>query len=510
MFGNKTNGGSKKTTNGPKIIEEHSTQASLLEQDLEESRNISLSPTLIPKNYPDWSVNALIVGMVVLVFSLMGTLLTFTNIVDVDITGLIIFVFVAAMAELLSIEIYIKNTTVSTSVAPLLGGSLLFGPVGSIVLGVAVALSSWIKHRNLIQQFAFNASNHMIGSLLCAGLVLATGSLFNEWPISIQLILSLVAATIIYISTTGFLATVIGFLHNRTPISIWRERFRWLAPYYLAVGVVAHALIFSYDSAGLIGILVILVPLLMLRFSEKQYIDHTKDMVEKLKASNEELAAQANEITLLNEELLLTLAHSIDLRDPYVMEHSKNVSRYATAVAKELNLEPDRVELVRKAGLLHDIGKLGIPESILFKPSSLNDEEYKVVKEHVLIGAELIRGCHALHTLIPYVKHHHERFDGKGYPDGLSGEEIPLEARILGLADAVEAMASDRPYKNAFSPEEILEEVLRCSSTQFDPQIVEAFRHVMRKSGEFMIVNSARDVDSRENRNSNDKGLLSV
>ncbi len=122
------------------------------------------------------------------------------------------------------------------------------------------------------------------------------------------------------------------------------------------------------------------------------------------------------------------------------------------------------------------------------------------------VGADLIRECHSLNFLIPYVKHHHERYDGRGYPEGLSGESIPIEARILGLADAVEAMASDRPYKVAMTAEAILEEVDRCASTQFDPTVVGAFKRVVQRLGLSVITNSARDVESRQ---SPSEGILS-
>ncbi|MEJ2748477.1 MAG: HD-GYP domain-containing protein, partial [Anaerolineae bacterium] len=293
------------------------------------------------------------------------------------------------------------------------------------------------------------------------------------------------------------LAGVIS-LNGETPVgAIWNERFKWLAPYYMALGVVSYAFVFSYHVAGLFGVFVVLIPLLMLRFSQKQYVDHTETMVTQLRKTNSELRHQSEEINLLNEELLLTLARSIDLRDPFVMEHSKNVARYAVLIATEMGLSAEQIEQIRKAGLLHDIGKLGIPETILFKPAGLSDEEYRLIKEHVNIGADLIYGCHSLRMLIPFVKYHHERYDGRGYPIGLSGEKIPLEARILNVADAVEAMASDRPYKKAMSPESIVAEVKQCAGMQFDPDVAEAFCRVVASKGPSVIINSARDVVAR-------------
>ena len=127
-----------------------------------------------------------------------------------------------------------------------------------------------------------------------------------------------------------------------------------------------------------------------------QYIEHTKSMVNQLRGTNIELRKKAEEISILNEELLVALSNIIDLRDPYVMGHSQNVARYATLIAREMNLPPERVELIRKAGLLHDIGKIGIPEFILFKPDRLNKREFAVVKEHVTLGTDILNTCHSL------------------------------------------------------------------------------------------------------------------
>ncbi len=413
-------------------------------------------------------------------------------------TGILVFAVLVLLVEALSIEVHVKETIVSTSVAPYMAGVLLFGPVTAVIIAPLIALVNYLKRRGPLNRFLFNTSNHAIGGLLTAGIIMLSGKTFTNWSIPFQIISSIALTGFVYFITTALLAEAISLSSDQPVTRVWSEGFRWLAPYYFALGFVAYALIFSYSLVGGLGTLVVLIPLLMLRFSQKQYVDHTEALVTQLRANNKDLRLQSEEITLLNEELLLTLARSIDLRDPYVMEHAKNVARYAVLTAQELNLSPDRIEHIRKAGLLHDIGKLGIPEVVLFKPTGLTEDEYKLIKEHVTIGAELIYGCHSLHNLIPFVKHHHERFDGKGYPDGLSGEAIPLEARILNLADAVEAMASDRPYKLAESPEEILEEITRCAGSQFDPKVVEAFRRVVDKYGHSVIVNSARNVQATE------------
>jgi putative nucleotidyltransferase with HDIG domain len=179
----------------------------------------------------------------------------------------------------------------------------------------------------------------------------------------------------------------------------------------------------------------------------------------------------------------LTLSKIIDARDPDAAGHATKVADYATAIAVEVGLV-ERVEHIRQAALLHDIGKLGIPERILHKPARLDAEEYAIIKTHAALGAEFLETCQGLRHLAPLIKHHHERWDGDGYPDGLRGEQIPMEARILAVCDAVDAMGSDRPYHQAIALDEIVAELERCAEAQFDPAVVQAFMRIAERRGE--------------------------
>ena len=199
-------------------------------------------------------------------------------------------------------------------------------------------------------------------------------------------------------------------------------------------------------------------------------------------------------IRQLNGELLMTLSRIIAARDPYVAGHTDKVMHYAVALAQELGLPPERVERVRQAAALHDVGKIGISEQILNKPGVLTDQEFEHIKTHVTLGAEFLDTCQSLRCLVPFVRHHHEWWDGSGYPAGLGGKRIPLEARILAVCDAAEAMGSDRPYHRAASPSEVIAELKQRAGTQFDPTVVEAFVRVVQRGRGCLIVNSAREV----------------
>lgn len=171
-----------------------------------------------------------------------------------------------------------------------------------------------------------------------------------------------------------------------------------------------------------------------------------------------------------------TLAAVVDAKSPWTAEESARASEYAVAIAQELGLDPDFIYRLKLAALLHDIGKIGIAETVLDKPTTLTDEEWEIIKGHPIKGAELMSHMSRLgKDIVAGIRYHHERYDGHGYPNGLSGREIPLVARILAVADAFAAMTADRPYREALSEEEALREIESSAGTQFDPRVVEAF-----------------------------------
>lgn len=170
-----------------------------------------------------------------------------------------------------------------------------------------------------------------------------------------------------------------------------------------------------------------------------------------------------------------SIAFALDAKDKYTHGHSMRVTLYSLALAKHLNLSDELLEEIETAGLLHDIGKIAIPEKILLKPGKLTDEEYDVIKTHPELGEKLVESIEKLRLVSNWLKSHHERYDGKGYPEGLVGEKIPISARIIALADTYDAMTSSRSYRAALSHQTAMEEVKRCAGTQFDPNLAELF-----------------------------------
>ena len=210
----------------------------------------------------------------------------------------------------------------------------------------------------------------------------------------------------------------------------------------------------------------------------------SRTMARQTEVLRERSRALADSYQRLEEnalEAVETLNATVEAKDPYTAGHSRRVQRIAVAVGEELGFSPKQLEALRFGGMFHDIGKLSVPDSILTKPDRLTPEEYEGIKEHSAEGARIVAKLGRLREAVPIIRHHHERWDGGGYPDGLAGTEIPLAAAVVGLADAWDAMTTERPYHRALDLDEAFSEVREGRGTQFVPEVVDAFFSVVRK-----------------------------
>jgi hypothetical protein len=206
-----------------------------------------------------------------------------------------------------------------------------------------------------------------------------------------------------------------------------------------------------------------------------------RSQTERLRRRSRELLESYNRLEQSSLEAIETLNATVEAKDPYTAGHSQRVQQIALAVGEELDLPPDRLDALRYAGLFHDIGKLAVPDAILTKPSSLDPDEFEAIKRHPADGAAIVGKLGRLRPSVPLIHHHHERWDGDGYPDRLGGDAVPTEAYVVGLADAWDAMTTDRPYQRALSWEAAAEEVRRGRGSQFAPEVVDAFFRVLRR-----------------------------
>ena len=408
-----------------------------------------------------------------------------------DWRGIVLFAGLGILAELFALDLY-GGSSVSLSFVVIFMAALFYGVDGVAFISPFVALAHAIKFRNVGYKALFNMSAYTLSGSLAASIFWAFGYSLEVRNLPYLILPTMLAALANYLLNSGLVAMVIALGTEESPLSVWKERFRWLLGHYMILGLLGLLVALAYASSGFYGLVAFVAPLLVMRYSQMQYIKRTLLSVAELKRVNQELIKASEQIGTINQELFETLAQMIDSRDPFVYGHSQRVAEYAVAVAKELGFPEERVELVRRAALVHDIGKIGISERILYKPTKLTPQESIYLQSHAALGAEFLEGCHSLRDIAPYVKYHHEWFDGQGYPEGLVGEEIPLEARIIALCDAVEAMASDRPYHQGMLVSKIIVELQRGAGSQFDPRIVEAFVRVAQREGDRLIVNTAR------------------
>jgi len=181
-------------------------------------------------------------------------------------------------------------------------------------------------------------------------------------------------------------------------------------------------------------------------------------------------------------ETVIAFSEALDAKDQYTAGHSRRVMEYSVDIGERMELGESDIEQLKKSALLHDIGKIGIPDAVLQKKGKLSDVEYSIIKSHSEIGATILKSIKSFKHLVPAVYHHHERFDGKGYPHGIKGEQIPLHARIIAVADSFDAITSNRPYRNAFVLKAAVSELEQNKGVQFDPYIVDIFIKILSDS----------------------------
>ncbi len=420
-----------------------------------------------------------------------------------DWVTIILLSIVAVFGELFQVRLY-GDSTLSVSATISFAAALIAGIPGIVFVSVAIVLTHWARNLRIPwYKTFFNWATHVIAASIPAIAVRTLGLSVNVDNFLPLILFAFVLSIVYYFVESGLVVTAISLFESKSVLVTWRQEFGWMVVYYLALGIMGlfMAIIYVDHEIGMVGIFAFLMPMFILYYAQQQYVERTKDSVSELERMNQELSLANRQVNLanqsirqMNDELFLTLAMIIDARDPFVSGHAAQVAQYADAIAKELRLTPERTEQVRQSALLHDIGKIGIPERVLNKPAKLTEHEYIFIKRHAELGAQFLDTAQGLRHLAPFIRHHHEWWNGNGYPSGLKGEQIPLEARILAVCDAVEAMASDRAYHRAMSLEDIIAELKRCAGIQFDPRVIDAFVRVAERHGTRLVFNSARAI----------------
>jgi putative nucleotidyltransferase with HDIG domain len=333
--------------------------------------------------------------------------------------------------------------------------AMLITALGALIAEIIEGKKSWYK-------VIFNTAEYALSAGV-AGLVYQyTGGIIG-FQNFFKFVFPATLCALTYCLVNSILVTiVISFAQDSKISTVWRVNIKEMIPSYLAEVPMGFLMAIVYVDVGIIGILLFFLPLLLARRSFELYTKMRKVYLDTIRA----------------------LAAAIDAKDPYTKGHSERVAQIAVVLATELNLSDRDIENIEYTALLHDIGKIGIDDRILGKNSKLSNEEFKKIKEHPIVGAKIIEPVDFLKNSYKTIYHHHERYNGGGYPDGLKEKDIPFCARIIAVADAYDAMGSDRPYRKKLSKEKILKEFAEQSGKQFDPQIVNALMLILKRERE--------------------------
>ena len=354
--------------------------------------------------------------------------------------------------------------TWSPSSAAMLASVVLAGPVGAAIVGACTALG--LRRGPSILQRVFNTAMYALSAYLAGRAFLALGGhvgLPDEKSFPGIIAPFAGAALVLVVANHGLLSGVLWLTRppDGTPSGVGvglSGRLLLSDLGYAAYGLLIAAL---WSVVGFFAPLLVLIPLFVARWAVAQFVEQQKAY----------------------EATVGALCQAVETKDFYTRGHSDRVSRGSVMIAREIGMRGERVEAIRYAGMLHDVGKLGVPTKVLQKTGKLTEEEYDAIQLHPMRGLDIVREIGFLDEALAGIMHHHERIDGRGYPMGLAGDEIPEFARVLAVADAFDSMTSTRSYRGARPVAEAIEELRKWSGTQFDPAFVDAFVAALKREG---------------------------
>jgi diguanylate cyclase (GGDEF)-like protein/putative nucleotidyltransferase with HDIG domain len=377
------------------------------------------------------------------------------------------YLLLAMLASGLKVRLPGVTGTLSVSFLFILAGMAELGPLQTLGIGIGSALVQIYWHarrRPPVYQVMFNLAAIAIAIRFAEAAMHAAGFLGVSLPFEL-----LFATLGYFIANTFPIAGAISMTEKRSLFTVWRECYFWALPYYLLGATLVCVLHWVNQNLGWEFSLLAMPVAWVVYRSYRLYIgrlETEKDRVEQEKTHVEEMNA-------LHIRTIETLALAIEAKDQTTRDHLSRVQHYAVEIGKEMGLTEDELNGLRAASLLHDIGKLAVPEHIITKPGKLTPQEFEKMKIHPVVGAEILEQVNFPYSVAPIVKAHHERWDGAGYPIGLVGEEIPLGARILSAVDCLDALASDRQYRRALPLDQAMAVVREESGKSYDPRVVE-------------------------------------
>ncbi len=370
---------------------------------------------------------------------------------------LIIFGILAIASESLPVALP-KGGYVTVSYSIFLSSLILF-PLGVTLTAMALSGLVIFGKAGLEQPLykrAFNASQYVLSLAAAYGAMnfFDFAAFEFDWK---SLMHYLIAAIVFMVINITIVSIALGTMFNKSPWKIWLGNIRWSVPNFMALVPLGFLLALIYNNYGPLGVFLLFIPLLVSRHAFQLYIDMRENYLNTVEA----------------------LVQALEAKDTYTSGHSERVGKLAVAIAEGLEMSEEKVQSLKYAAVLHDVGKIGVSELILNKEDKLLDSEWDSIRSHPVMGQTIIKGIKFLFDIGDVVRHHHERFDGNGYPDGISGEEIPLESRIIAVADTYDAITTDRSYRKGSTHDEAIAEIKRVAGSQLDPEIVEMFCKVV-------------------------------
>jgi len=394
-----------------------------------------------------------------------------------NLTRFVCYLLIATLASGLKIQLPGIDGTMSVNFLFILLGVLEMSLPETLAIGCTASLAQcvWSSRRNTDPaKVLFNVFSMMANAIALSYFAFhrLERILGESTPV-----LLIVTALVFFLANTLPVTIIISMTEGKSPRKVWSECYFWTFPYYL----VGAALIFFVDfinrHTGWQTTLMVLPIVYWVYRSYRLYLGRLE--AEKMQVETER--RHAEDVARLHLRTIEALALAIEAKDHTTHKHLQRVRVYAVEIAKELGFLPEEIEALRAAALLHDIGKLAIPEHIINKPGRLTPEEFEKMKIHPIVGAEILERVAFPYPVAPIVRSHHERWDGSGYPDGLKGEEIPRGARVLAAVDCLDALASHRQYRSAVPLEAAVEAVAGMSGTAFDPAVIEILQRHYRE-----------------------------
>jgi HD-GYP domain-containing protein (c-di-GMP phosphodiesterase class II) len=375
-------------------------------------------------------------------------------------TGIILFAMIA-IAERFRIDFPNRSFHFSVSVGAILslGTAFTLDPLQSALIVIAANVIVDASNRLKPIQLIVNGANLGLATYLAGSVYWAVAGHAHSPVESVHaLIATIIASTVYTLVNLGTLSVIVAPVVGETPIGMWRANFSGTFV-FVSLPMLGSLVPITAAESGF-GVLILIVPL----------------------AGSHLALRTLRKVELETQATMASLTDALEVRDAYTHHHSARVAEYVESILNELPHVPSRLKLITiEAARIHDVGKIGIQDTALLKNGPLSDEEWREIQRHPVIGADIVSNLGIYRHSASIVRHHHERWDGKGYPDGLMGEEIPLGSRIIAVADSFDAMTSNRPYRRALSFSIAIEEIVKNSGKQYDPMVVEAFQRAMMK-----------------------------